>query len=233
MTASDCSLFCVGHEVTVLFLSSTTGGLGWSRIVLCSLLLSLGGAVIGLLLIRNALWVLVLGLVSGVCPCMATRNSLKICKSDHYNCDVVQRLAHRAVLEDAFNTEAAILVHADVLLRLLRWGNLLLACRLGTLCLLGCLTSQPDSLSNVIIGELVEDAIGSECNEIVLLSNLECPNIRHRLDNVWISTSILKLGFRVSKGSADRETAWQDTNGSHDELWIHLLRLYLLLIEHL
>ena len=127
-------------------------------------------------------------------------------------------------------------MHADILLWLLLRGlRLLLAGRLGALGLPSCLACQPDGLANVVIGELVVDAIGGEGNEIMLLCDLERSDVRNCLDNVWIAAAVLKLGLRVAKSPANRQTAWKDADWPHDKLWVSSLlrRLDLLLVEHL
>ena len=134
---------------------------------------------------------------------MPASDPLEVGESDHDYSDIVQRLAHEAVLEDAFDAEATELVHADILLRLLlRRLRLLLTGRLRALGLPSCLAGQPDGLADVVIGQLIVDTIGGERNEIMLLCDLERSDVGNGLDNVWITAAILKLGLRVSESPA-------------------------------
>ena len=167
---------------------------------------------------------------------MPAGDPLEVGEGDHDHSDIVQRLAHEAVLEDTFDAEAAELVHADILLRLLlRSLRLLLTGRLRALGLPSCLAGQPDGLANVVIGQLIVDTIGGERNKIMLLCDLERSDVGNGLDNVWIAAAILKLGLRVTESPANRQTAWKYAYRAHDELGVSsLLRgLDLLLVEHL
>ena len=65
-------------------------------------------------------------------------------------------------------------MHADGLLLLLlclRWSDL--AGRQSALSLLRSFASQPDSLTNILIGQLVVDTVGGQDDEIMLLRDLE------------------------------------------------------------
>ena len=139
---------------------------------------------------------------------MATSDPLEVGEGDHYHGDVVQRLPHEAVFEDALDTEAAELVHADVLFGLFLHNlRLLLPGRLGALGLPGCFASQPDGLANVVIGQLIVDAIGGEDDEVVLFCDLERSDVGDGLDYVWVAATILKLGLRVTESPANRQAA--------------------------
>ena len=72
--------------------------------------------------------------------------------------------------------------------------------RLGLPC---CITGHPDSLADVIIAQLVVDAIGGQDDKVVLLRYLERPDVGQGLDDVRVATSILKFGLRVAKSPAD------------------------------
>ena len=170
---------------------------------------------------------------------MPAGDSLEVGEGDHDHGHIVQRLAHEAVLEDTFDTEAAVLVHADVLFRLLLCNlRLLLTGRLSALGLPGRLAGQPDGLANVVIGQLIVDAIGGQGNKIVLLCDLESSDVGNSLDNVWVAATILEFGLRVTESPANRQTAGKHAYWAHDELWVGSLLLgwllyLLLLVEHL
>ena len=135
---------------------------------------------------------------------MPAGDPLEVGEGDHDHSDIVQRLAHEAVLEDTFDAEAAELVHADILLRLLlRSLRLLLTGRLRALGLPSCLAGQPDGLANVVIGQLIVDAIGGQGDEIVLLCDLESSDVGNGLDNVWVAATILEFGLRVTESPAN------------------------------
>ena len=135
---------------------------------------------------------------------MPAGDPLEVGEGDHDHSDIVQRLAHEAVLEDTFDAEATVLVHANILLwLLLRSLRLLLTGRLRALGLPSCLAGQPDGLANVVIGQLIVDTIGGERNKIMLLCDLERSDVGNGLDDVWIAAAILKLGLRVTESPAN------------------------------
>ena len=78
-----------------------------------------------------------------------------------------------------------------------------LACRLGRLGLPCCITSHPDSLADVVIAQLVVDAIGGKDDKVVLLRYLKRPDVGQGLDDIRVATSIFEFSLRVAKSPAD------------------------------
>ena len=97
-------------------------------------------------------------------------------------------------------------MHADVLLCLFDLRSDL-AGRGCALCLLSCFTCQPNGFSNIIISQLIVDSIRGQYYEVVNLGYLKGSNVRQCLDHIWIATTVLQLGFWVTKSSTDGEAA--------------------------
>ena len=126
---------------------------------------------------------------------MLADDSLEVLECDHDDGHVVERLAHQAILKDALDAEATELVNADVAWLGLLLGRrdrlLLLASRLGTLGLLGSFAGQPDGLADVVVGQLVEDAVRGQRDEVMLLRDLERLDVRDRLHHIRVAAAIL------------------------------------------
>ena len=71
---------------------------------------------------------------------------LEVLEGDHDNGHVVEGLPHQSVLEDGLDAEAAVLMHRDT-----RAG--------GASLLLGGLASHPDCFADILVAQLVVDAI--------------------------------------------------------------------------
>lgn len=93
----------------------------------------------------------------------------------------------------------------------------------------GCLTCEPNSFTNVIISQFIEDSVRSQSDEIMLLRYLKGPYVRYGLNNIWIATSELKLCLWISKCATDRETPWQDSYGPHYKFRVSYFAVFLLL----
>lgn len=111
-----------------------------SSLILWLLLLSIFGFILAVCLL---FFYWVKGIVSTSYP-------LKVLEGYHNYSHVVQRLAHQAILKNAFDAKPAILVNTDVLFCLLnlRCGLAGWSCAFG---LLSCFTCQPNGFSNIII----------------------------------------------------------------------------------
>lgn len=123
-------------------------------------------------------------------------------------------------------------MHADILFNLLLLLHIvdLLASWLSAFSLLGSLTSQPDSLTDIIICKLVIDAVRSEYDKVVLFGYLEFSYVWHSFYHVRVATTIFKFSLRVTESPAHREATGQDSDRSDDKFRIRLLLLSLNLL---
>jgi len=117
---------------------------------------------------------------------MATDHAFKVLESNHHDRYIVKRLPIETVLQDAFHSETAKLVHANGL------GVWIIA-----VCHLICarnfcrVTAEPDALTDVFVSKFVKDAIAAENDEVVMLRNLEDFDFGFRLHDVWVAATVL------------------------------------------
>ena len=99
----------------------------------------------------------------------------------------------------------------------------------------GSLAGEPHRFPNVIVRQLIVDAVAGEDNEIVLFGDLERSNVGHRLDHVRISATVLQFCLRVAKRPTDGQAARQDADRTDYKLGVRRLfrrgRFLLLLLR--
>ena len=86
--------------------------------------------------------------------------------------------------------------------------------------MLGGLAGEPHCFPDVIVSQLVVDAVAGEDNEVVLLGDLERSDVRHSLDHVWVATTVLQFCLRVAKRPTDGQAARQDADWPDYKLWV-------------
>lgn len=111
--------------------------------------------------------------------------SFEVLESYHNHGNVVQRLSIEGVLEDALDSETALLVHVV--------GNLSI--------FVVDIARVPDAGGNVLIGHFVEDTIASEDDEVMVLGYFEAFDIRDAGNDIRVASSELNFGLGISKGS--------------------------------
>ena len=111
-------------------------------------------------------------------------------------------------------------MHAYILALLLILVYLILLSKLRRI------TTEPYAAADVLVTEFVENSITCKNNEIVLFRNLVNSDLWLSFDYIWISASILKFGFCISKCAAYWKPTGQHSDRSYDVL--RVLRLWLI-----
>ena len=83
-----------------------------------------------------------------------------------------------------------------------------------------CGTGQPNSLSDIVVGHFIVDAVAAHHDKVMMLADLERNNVRFCFNNVWVASPKLQLRFCVPERSAHGQTTRQDSDWSHDILWV-------------
>lgn len=81
------------------------------------------------------------------------------------------------------------------------------------------------------VAQLVVDAVAAEDDEVVVVLDLEAFNVRRGDDNFRVALVFRSLGFNVAKRTRDRESAWEDTVRTQEDLLAHLARLTVLVLH--
>ena len=89
--------------------------------------------------------------------------------------------------------------------------------------MLGSIAGEPHCFSDIIVGQLIVDAVAGEDDEVVLLSDLERSDVGHRFDHVRVAATVLQFCLRVAKCSTDGQAARQDADGTDYKLGVRRL----------
>jgi len=129
---------------------------------------------------------------------------LVVLEANHDHRHIVKTLAVHAVLKHALDSEPALLVDGG--------GRP----EVGVTLPLVLVAALPHARCDVFIGHFVEHTIARQHDEVMAGVDLEGSNIGLCLDHILVASSISELGFRISEGSRDRQTARQNSNGADD-----------------
>jgi len=89
-------------------------------------------------------------------------------------------------------------------------------------CGLGSLAAEPDALAHILVVHFVENTITGKHYKIVLLVDVEGPDIGLSHHNFDISTTVLELCFGVAKGTTHGQATWKYSDRTNNVLRIGL-----------
>ena len=145
---------------------------------------------------------------------------LEVAEANHHDGHIVERAPQQRVLEDVLDAHAAQLVHV-------------LSLSLDILMVLVVVGSLPDAHDHVTVGHLVEDAIATEDNKVMVLLDLERLDFGIVDHDVRIAAQFRYLGLRVSECPRDRQATWQDPQRTGERHLLHFVDLVLIVLHHL
>ena len=83
---------------------------------------------------------------------------------------------------------------------------------------LEALAGHPHALGNLLVIHFVINSITCQHDKVVLFVYLERTDIWLSINYIWVAASVLELGFRVTKRSANAKSPWQHSYGPNNEL---------------
>ena len=84
----------------------------------------------------------------------------------------------------------------------------------------GRVTGEPYTPTNILVAKLIENAITSKNNKVVLLRNLVDSDLRLCFYNIGIASPVFKFGFWIPESAANREPPWKDSNWTDYVFWV-------------
>lgn len=140
-------------------------------------------------------------------------SSLEILESNHYNCNIIQRLSVQCILEDTFNCQATLLMNI--------LSNLFV--------FVIDVTTVPHTRRDILIRHFIKDSITCQDNEIMIFVYFETGDIRFTNHNIWIASSEFIFSLRISKSPGYWKSTWKNSYWSYNKICIVFVLMLLLL----
>ena len=141
---------------------------------------------------------------------LVTQSLLEVLEGEHHHSDIVESLVGHTCLHHLLHDVTAYLV-----------DGLVLAVKV----LLGC---NPCLLYDFGIADLVKYSVAAQKKEVHAVVDGEFFDVWSRNHNIRVASEFLTLGFDVSKGPGNRESTWEDSERSIDDIWIFFTAFSLL-----